>query len=72
MHKDETPERGSGIDDAADESKTGELTMTLAAQHAIRAAKSRTLWGAWAARRYAIKRGVLPLYRLACQLEAAA
>ena len=30
----------------------------------------RPMCGSWAARRYAEKRGVLGLYRLACQLEA--
>lgn len=46
--------------------------MTQQAKDAIRAAKNRTNWGLFAARRYCEKRGVpLSLYRLACQLEAA-
>lgn len=45
--------------------------MTNEAQHAIRAAKHRKSWGAFAARRYCERRGVpMGLYRLACQLEA--
>ena len=38
---------------------------------AITLAQSRGQIGAYAARRNAIKHGILPLYRLACQLEAA-
>lgn len=40
------------------------------AQEAIRAAQNRHKWGNAAARDFAIKRGILPLYRLACQLQA--
>lgn len=45
--------------------------MTIKAIVAIYAAKNRRIWGAYAARRYAEKRGALAAYRLACQLEAA-
>ena len=45
--------------------------MSQTAYHAITAAKHRKQWGRYAARRYALKRGVsMRLYRLACQLEA--
>ena len=43
--------------------------MSTQAQQAIYAAKHRAQWGRDAATRYAMKRGVLALYRLACQLE---
>lgn len=45
--------------------------MTNQAQIAIHAAKHKHIWGAFAARRYAGRHGVLAAYRLACQLEAA-
>ena len=46
--------------------------MSSEAQIAIRAAKMRRSVGRYAAKRYAVKRGVpMGLYRLACQLEAA-
>ena len=45
--------------------------MHTQAFHAIKAAKSRNIWGMFAARRYCEKRGIpLGLYRLACQLES--
>ena len=45
--------------------------MANQAQVAIRAAKMRRSIGRYAAKRYAVKRGVsMGLYRLACQLEA--
>lgn len=40
------------------------------AQDAIRAAQNRYKWGPAAARSFAIKRGILRLFVLACQLEA--
>jgi hypothetical protein len=40
------------------------------AQHAIHAARHRHIWGKVAARKYAMRHGVLSAYRLACQLEA--
>lgn len=44
--------------------------LSPAAWHAIKAANLRRTIGNFAARRYAVKHGVLPLYRLACQLAA--
>lgn len=40
------------------------------AQQALRAVKMVKQCGPYAARQYAIKNGVLPLFRLALQLEA--
>lgn len=45
-------------------------TISMAAWHAIKAATLRDSVGNFAARRYAVKHGVLGLYRLACQLQA--
>jgi hypothetical protein len=45
-------------------------TMSLSAWHAIRAESLRKSIGSYAARKYAVKHGVLGLYRLACQLSA--
>ena len=44
--------------------------MSKQASEAIRAAKNAKSWGKFAAYMYAKKRGILPLYRLACQLES--
>ena len=45
--------------------------MKKLAQIAIYAAKHRRAWGNYAAKMYALRRGVLPsTYRVACQCEA--
>jgi hypothetical protein len=43
--------------------------MSKQATEAIRAAKNVKSWGKFSTYLYAKKRGILPLYRLACQLE---
>lgn len=48
------------------------MHMHPQAAHAIRAARNRSQWGAWATRRYLLNHGVpLSLYTLARVLEAA-
>ena len=53
----------------------GDLIMTISTQAAmaIRAARSRRMWGRWATARYLARRGVpLRLYQIAVALEGGA
>lgn len=45
-------------------------SICQSAKDAIKAARGSKSWGRFAAWRFAEKRNILPLYRLACQLEA--
>lgn len=62
-----TPAASSGY---STEHYTQENDMHPQAQQALRAVKMVKQCGPYAARQYAIKNGVLPLFRLALQLEA--